>query len=143
MKINTLKKRSGFEFANKNAKKISTKAIVLQVFEDFQTELKEIKNKGAAKPLFGFTATKRVGKAVIRNKCKRRLRAVVQNLLQTQPSLFKNNCNYIFIARHETAERDFAALLKDAKFALYNVDKVSEVKKVSEVSKVINLDKKT
>jgi ribonuclease P protein component len=121
LKILTLKKRSSFEFANKNAKKISTKGLVLQVFE-YNDSLKEL-SKEATWPLFGFTATTRMGNAVERNRAKRRLRALVQAIFQKQPKLFEANMNYVFIARSETIRRDYDALLKDAKYALYNVHK--------------------
>lgn len=135
LKISTLKKRSSFEFANKFAKKISTKGLVLQLIEKKQIE--ELFKEGAKKPLFsvydvselpkfGFTATKRVGGAVVRNKCKRRLRALVQKIIQTKPELFIAGNLYIFIARTETITRNFEMLLKDAKYALYNIGKIED-----------------
>ena len=66
----------------------------------------------------GFTATKKIGKAVIRNKAKRRLRAIAHQLL---PVLGKPGHDYVFIARRGTATRPFEKLMSDAKKALKNL----------------------
>lgn len=51
--------------------------------------------KKEVKPLFGVTAPKRAGNAVIRNKLKRQTRALIQNT----KLMFKNNRNYIIIIK--------------------------------------------
>jgi ribonuclease P protein component len=63
----------------------------------------------------GFTATRKVGGAVIRNRAKRRLRETARALL---PELGLPGCDYVFIARMGTAERDWDRLLDDVKSAL-------------------------
>lgn len=63
----------------------------------------------------GFTATKRVGNAVVRNRARRRLREAVRLLL---PQLGRPGFDYVFIARGGTAERPWARLLDDVKSAL-------------------------
>ncbi|NNC35892.1 MAG: ribonuclease P protein component [Acidimicrobiales bacterium] len=55
----------------------------------------------------GFTATKKIGNAVTRNKAKRRLRACAQAIL---PTLGEPGYDYVFIARAETATMDWKEL---------------------------------
>jgi len=63
----------------------------------------------------GFTATKRIGGAVVRNRAKRRLREAARLLL---PVHGKAGCDYVFIARQGAAERPWPRLLDDVKSAL-------------------------
>ena len=63
----------------------------------------------------GFTATKKIGNAVIRNKCKRRLRELARALL---PEYGKGGYDYVFIARATTAQANWADLRKDVEKAL-------------------------
>jgi len=66
----------------------------------------------------GFTATKKVGNAVIRNRSKRRLREAARLLL---PQHGLTSCDYVFIARHSTAEIDWQRLLDDVESALISL----------------------
>jgi len=66
----------------------------------------------------GFTATKKVGNAVIRNRAKRRLRAASQALL---PRLGLPNHDYVFIARMDTATIGWQRLLDDMESALISL----------------------
>jgi len=63
----------------------------------------------------GFTATRRIGSAVVRNRAKRRLREVAR---LTLPELAKGGCDYVLIARGGTTERPWPRLLDDVKSAL-------------------------
>ena len=63
----------------------------------------------------GFTATKKVGNAVVRNRAKRRLREAARLLL---PDHGLPGHDYVFIARSGTLERPWAGLLDDVKAAL-------------------------
>lgn len=63
----------------------------------------------------GFTATKKIGNAVQRNRAKRRLREVARAVL---PELGTAGFDYVFIARQGTTIRDFKRLLDDARQAL-------------------------
>ncbi len=63
----------------------------------------------------GFTATKKVGGAVARNRCKRRLREAARALL---PVHGVPGSDYVFIARGGTATRPWDRLLDDVKSAL-------------------------
>jgi ribonuclease P protein component len=66
----------------------------------------------------GFTATKRLGGAVVRNRAKRRLREAARALL---PVHGEAGSDYVFIARQGAAERPWDRLLDDMKRALISL----------------------
>ncbi len=114
--LHRLKKRAGFLAAAKEDRHVATKGLVLQArlrkAEEPHTTPKAIR--------LGFTATKRLGNAVQRNRVKRRLRALAQHL-GTQSSLLKPGFDYVLIGRIHTASRPFAALEKDLRYALHHI----------------------
>lgn len=63
----------------------------------------------------GFTATRKVGGSVVRNRAKRRLREAARRLL---PLLASPGSDYVLIARMGTADRDWPRLLDDVTSAL-------------------------
>jgi ribonuclease P protein component len=63
----------------------------------------------------GFTATKRIGGAVERNRAKRRMREAARLLL---PDLAHPGFDYVFIARGGVTTRPWPRLLDDMKSAL-------------------------
>ena len=66
----------------------------------------------------GFTATKKVGNSVTRNRAKRRLRAAAAALLSR---LGLPNYDYVFIARLDTATIGWPRLLDDMESALISL----------------------
>ena len=66
----------------------------------------------------GFTATKKVGNAVVRNRAKRRLRAASAQLL---PAHGRAGIDYVFIARQQTGTLAWARLLDDMEKALVSL----------------------
>jgi ribonuclease P protein component len=66
----------------------------------------------------GFTATRKIGGAVVRNRAKRRMREAARALL---PSFGRPGTDYVFIARGGTAARPWARLLDDVKSALISL----------------------
>ena len=66
----------------------------------------------------GFTATKKIGNAVVRNRAKRRLREAARQLL---PRLARPGWDYVFIARQETADIGWPRLLDDMESALLSL----------------------
>ena len=71
----------------------------------------------------GFTATKKIGNAVVRNKAKRRLRHVARELL---PELGINGVDYVFIARNSTSSTPYRNLISNARGALASISKMSK-----------------
>jgi ribonuclease P protein component len=63
----------------------------------------------------GFTASKKVGGAVVRNRAKRRLREAARQLL---PEHGLGGVDYVLVARQSTPDADWAGLLDDLKNAL-------------------------
>lgn len=64
----------------------------------------------------GYTCSKKVGNAVVRNRAKRRLRAIAN---ATLPSLGKRGWDYVLIGRaNVTVDRPFADLQDDLQRAL-------------------------
>ncbi|MES2143722.1 MAG: ribonuclease P protein component [Pseudomonadota bacterium] len=69
----------------------------------------------------GYTASKKIGNAVLRNRAKRRLRALVRDIL---PGLGRPGCDYVLVARPAaTVTRGFADLRADLASALHAVHK--------------------
>ena len=63
----------------------------------------------------GFTATRRIGGAVQRNRAKRRLREAARAAF---PGLVQPGCDYVLIARGGAVTRPWPRLLDDVKTAL-------------------------
>jgi ribonuclease P protein component len=111
MRYTTLKKRSDFlrVAAAKNLAK--TKTVWVQFFPSNNAE-----NKGVH---VGFTASRKVGNAVKRNRSKRRLRALVSTNLPdflTKYSLLSGD--FVFIALSQTADCLHNDLVCDFLYAL-------------------------
>lgn len=66
----------------------------------------------------GFTATKKIGGAVERNRAKRRLREAARLVL---PLHARPSHDYVFIARGGTGSREWGRLLDDVKTALISL----------------------
>ncbi|HMD64907.1 MAG TPA: ribonuclease P protein component [Stellaceae bacterium] len=74
--------------------------------------------RGAAGIRVGFTASRKVGNAVVRNRAKRRMRAAAASVL---PSLGRPATDYVLIARAGTADRPFSELIADLEAALRRI----------------------
>jgi ribonuclease P protein component len=68
----------------------------------------------------GFTVTKKIGNAVVRNRCKRRLRALARDVL---PEHGLAGTDHIFIGRQETATRDFMVMRAELVAALVKLSR--------------------
>lgn len=77
------------------------------------------RDDGDAAVRVGFTCSKKVGNAVMRNRAKRRLREIVRAVL---PALAEPGWDYVLIGRPGvTVVRDFAALKSDLAGALRQI----------------------
>lgn len=70
---------------------------------------------GDARPRVGYTASRKVGNAVVRNRARRRLRAAVADVLSARA---EPGCDYVLIARAATTDRSYDDLLADLGKAL-------------------------
>lgn len=100
-----IKKRSDFLAANRG-KRYATPGFVLLV-RDRRDDSPAIR--------LGITITKKVGNAVIRNRMRRRFRALAQEILADKG---KAGADHILIGRDSGIERDFDALRADMVKAL-------------------------
>ena len=111
MQVFTLKKRRDFLKAAKEFK-VVTNAVILQAALNLSPQ-----------PFpccfVGYTATKKLGKAYIRNKTKRRLRAAVSIVF---PGNALNGVNYVIIGRHNTNTLNFNYLVKKLEEALIAIN---------------------
>ena len=72
----------------------------------------------------GFTASRKVGSAVKRNRAKRRLRAAAAAVL---PLLGRERHDYVLVAKTATLSRPYAALVADLTKALTHANATLEV----------------
>jgi len=92
-------------------------AVARGVFRPMPHVVVQMRPRGddAGPARIGFTVTRKVGKAVVRNRARRRLREVVRQL---PPGLLRPGHDYVFIARDSTATCDFAELMQQTAQAL-------------------------
>ena len=112
MRIATLKKRSDFLRVRAAARRWAAPGLVLQSAPTPPADVEE----GMVR--VGYTASKRIGNAVARNRAKRRLRAAVAHVM---PASAHCGCDYVVIARGVTLTRPFDALTGDLSAALARV----------------------
>lgn len=120
MAIATLKRRSEF-LRIRGGRRWSSPAFVIEMRARERVGNSVAGASGAAR--FGFTATKKLGNAVTRNRIRRRLKEAVRNVA---PGRAKDGCDYVLIAREAAASRPFAALERDLIAALGRLDRPSD-----------------
>ena len=96
--LNTIKKRSTFVYVKDKGRFIRSKSFNIQILEDLGL------NNTIA---IGYTATKRLGNAVIRNKSKRRMRELAKKVLIKYG---KKNFYYVIIAKTPILKMPFKTL---------------------------------
>ena len=78
------------------------------------------RNDGDAVIGVGFTVTRKIGGAVVRNRMKRRFRALARDLL---PRFGVAGADHVLIGRAGGVERDFATLADELRRALGKIDR--------------------
>ena len=73
------------------------------------------RDDGDPTPRIGFTVTKKIGGAVVRNRMKRRFRALARELM---PQAAISGADHVLIGRSGGVERDFASLRDELARAL-------------------------
>jgi ribonuclease P protein component len=86
-------------------RKVPAPGLVLQV----------LPRNDAAPVRLGFTVTKKVGNAVVRNRTRRRLREAARLLLRDMPV---SGADLVLVGRDATRGRKFALLIEDLRQAL-------------------------
>lgn len=104
MALPRLKQRREFLRVAGKGKRAARPSVLLQALPETEGPLR-----------VGFTATKKLGNAVVRNRAKRRLREAARALL---PQHGVPGSDYVFIARMGTTERAWDRLLDDVKSTL-------------------------
>ena len=119
--LDRLKKRSEFLAVAAANRRWTTPGLVLQARPYLTTELENAgmpcadDAQGTGGLRVGFTATKKVGNAVKRNRARRRLRAAVADVLKgSQPA----HADIVVVARQGTIERPYAELRSDLEAAM-------------------------
>ena len=108
-RIARLKRRSEFLRVAGARRKWVTPGLILQAAESAEAEA------ACGGYRVGLTASRKVGMAVSRNRARRRLRAVVDAVM---PGRARRGHDYVVIARRETLDRPFDALVGDLETAL-------------------------
>lgn len=102
-KENRLKKRKEFAYIFKKGESLSSRHIVLTFAP---SKLKKYK--------VGFSCGKKVGKAVVRNKVKRRVKEAVY----AHRNLLKVGYNYIFVGKQNSSLATFEEIKQEVEFLL-------------------------
>jgi ribonuclease P protein component len=105
-RIGRLKRRAEFLAAAAANRKWVAPGLVLQARERQTTETPEESIR------LGFTASRKVGNAVLRNRAKRRLRAAVAEVLKNS-AVPQQGTDLVLIARPATTTRDYDSLKQD------------------------------
>lgn len=105
-KIETIKKRADFMAIAKSGTRGIAQSVTVQAraAAPEQTSIR-----------LGFTATKKYGNAVERNRAKRRLRAAIRAVLAEKPIA---PYDLVLIAREALPSRDYQTLLQDLRYCL-------------------------
>lgn len=109
IKQGRLQKRPEFLAVSATGKKWVSDSVIVQCLD----------NNECGQFRYGVTATKRVGNAVIRNRCKRRLRAAIHDIVANQQL---KNADIVLIARHTTATCDWKKLTRDLQWCIKRLD---------------------
>jgi len=113
-----LKRRAEFLRVAALRRKWAAPGLVLQAAPTSPADGTPAEDQGAPPVRVGFTCSKKVGNAVARNRARRRLRAVAEQVL---PQHAAPGLDYVLIGRQETVARPFSLLVRDLETALKRV----------------------
>ncbi len=116
VKVLILKKRKDFVRAAKGFKMVAP-SLILQAAQSLPGAYRKLSDDSC---FLGFTATKKLGKAFVRNRTKRRLRAASREIF---PKHALSGIDYVLIGRYNTKDIDFKQLKDDMKHALKRLNK--------------------
>ena len=105
VKPGRLKRRADFRRVAASGDKAAVGGVVLQALARSDTLPARL----------GFTVTRKVGNAVVRNRTRRRLKEAVRLVLNERPVA---GVDLVLIGRDSTSKRDFMALQSDIRRAL-------------------------
>lgn len=110
MAVGRLKRRPEFLRVASGRRRWVTPGLILQARRRADAD-----DADPGPPRVGFTASRKVGNAVSRNRARRRLRVLADRLL---PRYGLPGHDYVIVARAETVRRPFSALARDLASAL-------------------------
>ena len=106
--VERMVRRSQYLRVARARKYVASKGLILQF------EIRD-PNEGENKHRVGFTVSKKVGNAVVRNRARRRLKSVVNDVLTSSE---ERPLDLVLIGRASTLKRSYDELLDDFRFAL-------------------------
>lgn len=125
MKILSIKKSNEFQLISKKGQKFYSKSLLLLCLKTPQIySYNHIAGKNAENFFrIGFTVSKTIGNAVVRNLAKRRLREAVRTIFLP---FAKSEFDYVIIARREIKDAKYQEILSDLKFCIKRIHKANE-----------------
>lgn len=112
-KLVTLKKNKEFTFVYHRGKSCATRRMVLVYFKNKYGGLRS-----------GFSVSKKVGGAVVRNKMRRRMKECMREILKTHPDT--SHASLVFVARETLGDASYAELSRDMRYLLKKAGLLTE-----------------
>ena len=119
--LGRLKRRSDFLRVAATRRRMATPGLVLQVADvpESGAATGAESDRSETEIRIGFTASRKVGGSVARNRARRRLREAVKRVM---PEHARTCRDYVVIARRGTLDRPFDRLVGDLESALKRLD---------------------
>ena len=114
--IPRLKRRHEFVRVSQNKVSVVTSTLIIQALH---RESCGLKGETLPKVRIGFTATKRLGNSVKRNRARRRLRSLVEEHI---PRFHFEDVDLVLIAKHRCLKKSFLRLGRDLCEGLKNLN---------------------
>ena len=121
-KFTVLKKRKYFLKAAKDISMVTHNVVIQAALND---------SVPVSPARIGFTATKKIGKAHIRNFVKRRMRAVMREVAEKYTV---NGVDYVLVGRYSTIDCSYEELRKSVIWALRKINKIFKQRSLEKCS---------